>query len=61
MVIHGLENTNLATVWRDWDVDKGTIDDHKERHSEVVKEMVAIMINKAVFHTLMLGPIIFTG
>jgi len=61
MVIHGLENTNLATVWRDWDVDNGTIHDHKERHSEVVKEMVSIMINKAVFHTLMLGPIIFTA
>ena len=61
MVVHGVENSNMATVWRDWDVDNGTVEDHKQRHSQVIKEMVAIMINKAVFHGLMLCPIIFTG
>ena len=61
MFIHGMENTNMATLWRDWDVDKGTIEDHRERHGQVIKEMVAIMINKAWFHALMLCPIIYTG
>ena len=61
MLLHGVENTNMATVWQDWDVDKGTREDHRDRHSQVIKEMVAIMINKAVFHALMLCPIIYTG
>ena len=58
---HCLENTNIATVWKDWEEKDGSIDDHKERHGEVIKEMVVIMIIKTVFHVVMFTPIVYTG
>ena len=58
---HCLENTNIATVWKDWEEKDGSIDDHKERHRHVIKEMVVIMIIKTVFHFVMFTPIVYTG
>ena len=61
MTVHGLENTNIPIVWRDWDVDTGNIKDHKKRSGNVLMEMILIMIAKAVAHATMLLPIIWTG
>ena len=59
--IHCLENINIPSVWKDWDEKDGSIEDHKRRHGQVVKEMVAIMIIRTVFHSLMLAPMVYTG
>ena len=61
MIVHGLENTNIPIVWRDWDVDNGTIKDHKKRFQCVLKEMILTMIAKAVAHGIMLLPILGSG
>ena len=59
--VHCLENTNIPTVWKDWDEDGGSVEDHKKRHRQVVKEMVVIMIIRSLFHSLMLAPLAYTG
>ena len=61
MIVHGLENGNMPTVWRDWDMDGGSIAEHKKRQTRVLLEMIIIMVVRAAFHTVMVLPIIFTG
>ena len=61
MLVHGLENANIPTVWRDWDMDQGDRNDHKRRQTRVILEMLMMMVVRAAFHSLMILPIIFTG
>ena len=61
MIVHGIENTNVPTVWKDWDIGKGKPEEHKKRHILVLKEMVATMIVRILFHTFMLCPVVYTG
>ena len=61
MIVHGLENANMPTVWQDWDMEKGSVTDHKRRQTRVILEMLLMMVVRAAFHALMLLPIIFTG
>ena len=61
MIVHGLENASIPSVWRDWDMDKGGIEDHERRRTRVLWEMVAIMVVRSVFHALMVLPVIITG
>ena len=59
--IHCLENTNIPTVWKDWDEMDGSIEDHKKRHGQVVTEMVVIIIIRHIFHAVMMTPMLYTG
>ena len=61
MLVHGLENANIPTVWRDWDMDQGDRNDHKRRQTRVILEMLMMMVVRAAFHSLMILPFIFTG
>ena len=61
MMVHGLENANIPSVWHDWDMDKGRIEDHQKRHTMVLLEMVLIMVVRFAFHVLMVLPLIMTG
>ena len=60
-IVHGLENVSMPSVVRDWDMDKGSIEDHKRRRTRVFMEMLLIMIVRAVFHAVMVLPIILLG
>ena len=60
-LIHCVENTNVPTVWMDWEEEDGSIDDHKKRHGQVVTEMVVIMIVRTIFHAVMLAPLVYAG
>ena len=61
VIVHGIENTNIPTVWKDWDTDVGCVDDHRKRHRKVIIEMVLIMLARNVFHVIMLFPYFYTG
>ena len=61
MIVHGLENANMPTVFRDWDMEKGSVKDHKRRQTRVLLEMLLMMVVRTAFHAIMLLPIIFTG
>merc|ERR1719232_1932275 len=60
-LVHCVENTNIPTVWVDWDEREGTLEEHKERHDQVLKEMNVMMGIRAFFNALMLTPIIYTA
>ena len=60
-MVHALENTNIPTPFRDWDVKSGTEEDYRSRMKEVVKEvLITVGINKLIGF-LMLVPLILTG
>ena len=61
MLVHGMENANMPTVYRDWDLDKGSMEAHKKKHFRVLVEMILMIIVRAVFHAIMLIPVIITG
>ena len=60
-MVHGLENANMPVVWHDWDLDKGSLEDHRQRHFKVLVEMVSIMVIRTIFHLIMLVPVLYTG
>ena len=60
-LIHCVENTNIPTVWMDWEEKKGSIEDHIRRHGQVMKEMVVIMVIRTIFNAVMMSPVIYTG
>merc|ERR1719438_332394 len=59
--VHCVENTNIPTVWVDWDEREGTLEEHKERHDQVLKEMNAMIAIRTIFNAVMLAPIVYTA
>ena len=59
--VHAFQNINICLVWEDWDVGNGTVKDHKIRHRQVNIEMILTMVINALFNTIMLAPMIYTG
>ena len=60
-LVHCVENSNIPTVWVDWDEREGTLEEHKERHDQVLTEMFTMMAIRAIFNAVMLAPIVYTG
>ena len=44
-----------------WDMDNGSVEDHKRRHKKVLVEMMLTIFVRFIIHAIMLVPIIFTG
>ena len=61
MMIHSVECVSMPSVFRDWDMDHGTVEDHKRRHKKVLVEMMLIIFVRFIIHAIMLVPVIFTG
>ena len=60
-MIHALENTSIPTPFRDWDVDPGTDQEHRERVREVVTEVLSTLVVNKVIGIIMLVPLMYTG
>ena len=61
MVIHAVECVSMPSVFRDWDMDEGSVQDHRRRHKRVLVEMVLTIIVRFFFNSVMLVPVVFTG
>ena len=51
----------MPSVFRDWDMDNGSVEDHKRRHKKVLVEMMLTIFVRFFIHAIMLVPVIFTG
>ena len=60
-LVHSLENTNIPLPFKDWDVGSCTVEEHRARMMEIVKEVVATFIINKVIGLMMLLPLIWTG
>ena len=61
MLIHGIENCNIPLLWKDWDEDSGTVEDHIERFKSSNYEMFATFLVNFIFNAAMLLPLGCTG
>ena len=60
-MIHALENTSIPVPFRDWDVDTGTGQEHRQRVREVVTEVLSTLVVNKVIGIIMLVPLMYTG
>ena len=51
----------MPAVFRDWDMDDGSVEDHRHRHKKVMVEMTLTIIVRFIFQSVMLVPVVFTG
>ena len=59
--VHGFENCNFPTPWRDWDERSGKVQEHVERFKMVRLEILGIMFVNFITSGLMLMPMYYTG
>ena len=58
---HSLENCGIVFPLQDWDVDHGTVEEHRQRFSKVNREVIVTMVVNFFFNFVMLVPLIYTG
>ena len=58
---HSLENCGIVIPLQDWDVEHGTVEEHRERFSKVNREVIVTMVVNFFFNFVMLVPLIYTG
>ena len=51
----------MPAVFRDWDMDDGSVEDHRQRHKKVMVEMTLTIFIRFIFQSMMLVPVVFTG
>ena len=61
MILHSVECVSMPSVFRDWDMDNGSVEDHKCRHKKVLVEMMITIFVRFIIHAIMFVPVIFTG
>ena len=61
MILHAVQNSNIPFPYKDWDVDDGTIEEHRGRFRTTLMEVNSVMAVNFLFNSLLLGPMIYTG
>ena len=61
MILHAVQNSNIPFPYKDWDVDDGTIEEHRARFGATLTEVNCVMAVNFFFNSLLLGPLIYTG
>ena len=61
MILHAVQNSNIPFPYKDWDVDDGTIEEHRERFRKTLTEVNCVILVNFFFNSLLLGPLIYTG
>ena len=60
-IIHAFENTSISVPFKDWEIEAGTVIEHRQRLQEVVKEVLLTLAVNKVIGLIMLLPLICTG
>ena len=59
--LHSLQNLNLGFPYEDWDDGRYSLEEFKERHRSVTKEMAASFALTFVFSLISMCPVWYTG
>ena len=60
-ILHAVHNSNIPFPYKDWDVDDGTVEEHRGRFKATLREVNCVMVVNLFFNSLLLGPLIYTG
>ena len=61
IILHAVQNSNIPFPDKDWDVDNGTIGDHRARFKETLTEVNCVLSINFIFNSFLLLPLIYTG
>ena len=59
--IHVITCSNIPTVYRDWDHEDVTVEEHQRRYKRTEKEMGCLLLVNTVFSLVLLSPLWYTG
>ena len=59
--IHVITCSNIPTVYRDWDHEDVSVEEHRRRYKRTEKEMGCLLLVNTVFSLVLLGPLWYTG
>ena len=60
-VIHVITCSNIPTMYRDWDHEDVSVEEHRRRYKRTEKEMGCLLLVNTVFSLVLLGPLWYTG
>ena len=60
-VIHVITCSNIPTVYRDWDHEDVSVEEHRRRYKRTETEMGCLLLVNTVFSLVLLGPLWYTG
>ena len=60
-VIHVITCSNIPTVYRDWDYEHVSVEEHQRRYKRTETEMGYLLLVNSVFSLVLLGPLWYTG
>ena len=59
--IHIITCTNIPTMFKDWDHQDVSVEEHRRRHKKTEIEMGCLLLVNTVFSLTYLGPLWYTG
>ena len=59
--IHVITCSNIPTVYRDWDHEDVSVEEHQRRYKRTETEMGCLLLVNTVFSLVLLGPLWYTG
>lgn len=59
--IHVVTCSNIPTVYRDWDHEDVSVEEHRRRYKKTETEMGCLLLVNTVFSLVLLGPLWYTG
>ena len=59
--LHVITCSNIPTVFRDWDHENVSVEEHQRRYARTEKEMGCLQLINTVFSLVLLGPLWYTG
>ena len=60
-MIHIVTCTNIPTMFRDWDHQDVSVEEHRKRYKKTEIEMGCLLLVNTVFSLMYLGPLWYTG
>ena len=59
--IHVITCSNIPTMYRDWDHEDVSVEEHRRRYKRTETEMGCLLLVNTVFSLVLLGPLWYTG
>ena len=60
-LIHVITCSNVPTMYRDWDHEDVSVEEHRRRYKRTETEMGCLLLVNTVFSLVLLGPLWYTG
>jgi len=60
-IVNSMETSHVPLPFEDWDMEGGTIQEHKQRRRQVVREVLSVIAVNKIIGLIMFVPLIYMG